>query len=107
MRRCPECGFRADDTICPLCGVKMRPEPAADAAIQTQTHTHTETGEHCGVEQKKAAPRPEQYRPEHQNGSRQQAGRQKASANGQKPILLWVVLVIVFYVLLNACSAYL
>lgn len=103
MRRCPECGFRADDSICPLCGVRMRPEPAADASLQT--HTHAESGERCGVERKKAAPRPEQYRPERQSGSRQQQGRQKTSANGQKPILLWVVLVIVFYVLLNSCSA--
>lgn len=105
MRRCPECGFRADDTICPLCGVRMRPEPAADAAVQT--HVHTEAGEHCGVEQKKAAPRPEEYRPERQSTTRQQPEKEKRASGGAKPIVLWVVIAIVFYVLLNACNAYL
>ena len=47
MKRCPECGFRADDTVCPLCGVKMQrtSEPVA-------THKHTQSGETCMLPEK-------------------------------------------------------
>lgn len=42
MKRCPDCGFRANDEICPLCGVRMR-----GSNTPVQTHTHTQTGERC------------------------------------------------------------
>ena len=45
MKRCPECGFRANDKTCPLCGVKMR--ELSGAARELKTHAHKQDGEKC------------------------------------------------------------
>lgn len=42
MRRCPDCGFRANDTVCPLCGVRM-----SFQGLPLNTHAHTQRGERC------------------------------------------------------------
>ena len=56
MRRCPDCGFRARDIICPLCGVRMREDPVICA------HAHVQSGERCGVQLQENR-RPAEYRP--------------------------------------------
>ena len=56
MKRCPDCGFRAKDNICPLCGVRMQNDPTIN------THAHNQTGERCGVTPKETRG-PEQTRP--------------------------------------------
>ena len=52
MRHCPDCGFHADDTICPLCGTRMRGgvEPA-------RTHSHNEN-ERCLLPNQQEQPGP-------------------------------------------------
>lgn len=58
MKRCPECGFRADDTVCPLCGVRM--QSIAGASSEIQTHVHRQTGEKCALPNQKQPVRPQQ-----------------------------------------------
>ena len=58
MRRCPDCGFRANDTVCPLCGVRM--QSIAGANREIQTHTHQQTGEKCALPNQKQPVRPQQ-----------------------------------------------
>lgn len=59
MRRCPECGFRADDQICPLCGVRMQHTGAS-----IKTHTHQQQGEYCTLTNKETPKRDTHYHPE-------------------------------------------
>ena len=56
MKRCPECGFRANDKTCPLCGVRMRDLPGA--APELNTHNHNQSGEQCVLPNQKQPRRP-------------------------------------------------
>lgn len=70
MRRCPDCGFRAEDSVCPLCGTKM-----GRITATVQTHTHTQQGERCLLpEQERSAPKREVTRPTARGRSQQQPG---------------------------------
>lgn len=51
MKRCPDCGFRAKDDICPLCGVRMKAVPG-----KIQTHAHTQPGEKCTLPRQEQKP---------------------------------------------------
>ena len=104
MKRCPECGFRAEDTICPLCGVKMKPEKAAQETLQT--HAHTQAEERCSVEQKP-------YRPARNTDPIVDTGRhpvssqerQSARTPGLTAKLVWVLTILILYfVLQSMCS---
>ena len=63
MKRCPECGFRANDTVCPLCGVRMQGYSAP-----ISTHTHRQGGEKCVLPNrenpKTDVPKNETYNPQ-------------------------------------------
>lgn len=91
MRRCPECGFRANDTVCPLCGVHM-----TGYVAPVQTHNHKQTGERCVL------PNREQpaVRQETERTYRPQSDRNKS----QNPKgALTVVLVIILISVLRSC----
>lgn len=97
MKRCPECGFRANDTVCPLCGVKMR-----GCSAPIRSHNHTQPGEKCVL--------PNQSKP---------TVKQVPSGNGQpyrpdttgtrrernaKPNFGVVVFIIIMFILLRSCA---
>ena len=90
MKRCPECGFRAKDTVCPLCGVRMTGYTAP-----VQTHSHAQTGERCVLPNKErpaVRQEPEKtYRP--RNGRR----------SGSPKSALTTVLVIILIAVLRSC----
>ena len=96
MKRCPECGFRANDTTCPLCGVKMR-----GTAAPIQTHTHAQQGERCVLpNQKKGTgapdPKAEQaYKPEQTSSQRHRR---------EKPSFGVAVFLIIMFILLRSCA---
>lgn len=95
MKRCPDCGFRANDTICPLCGVRMRPLP--DAARQLNTHSHGETGERCILPEEPPRLQRPDYRPAPPKS------RQTRKKKGNSPSRLYPILAIILFVLLRSC----
>ena len=107
MKRCPECGVRADDRVCPLCGVRMRELPAAAGAMQT--HVHQESGERCGVSPNKTDRKPESPRPATTDAPvQQQSGWEYDSVrNAVKYIWKGIGIVMAFIIFLNACSVFL
>lgn len=58
MKRCPDCGFRANDDVCPLCGVKMRGYSAP-----VRTHVHSQPGERCVLPNQKKETSTNTYQP--------------------------------------------
>jgi len=94
MKRCPECGFRANDKICPLCGVKMR--ELAGTARQITTHVHKQSGEQCALpnrERTAPQPRPNMEKP-----------APKKTPKTQLPGKLLPVLVVLLFVMLRSCA---
>ena len=87
MKRCPECGFRANDKNCPLCGVRM--QSIAGAARELQTHTHRQDGEKCVLPNQKQPVRPQQEK--------------KSSTAKMPPKFVQIVFVIIIVILLRAC----
>ena len=77
MKRCPECGFRADDAVCPLCGVRMQ-----EYAAPIRTHAHTRPGEKCALPNRErptvGQETPKAYQP--QNSRRNSAGKPSSVA---------------------------
>lgn len=96
MKRCPECGFRANDTVCPLCGVRMQSYTAP-----IYTHTHAQSGEKCALPNQRQAPvKPqpsasETYQPRQTDRQRRQRG---------KPNFGVVVFIIIMFILLRSCA---
>ena len=91
MRRCPDCGFRANDTTCPLCGVKMKPLPAAEKELQT--HAHKQAGESCTLPNSMPV--------------KQISTQKKAKTKNSMPInpkMIQAILVLVIVVLFRACG---
>ena len=87
MKRCPECGFRANDTVCPLCGVRM--QSIAGASRELQTHTHRQTGEKCTLPNQKQPVGPQQ---------------EKKTAAGKVPSkFVQAIFFIILVILLRAC----
>ncbi len=87
MKRCPECGFRAEDHVCPLCGVRM--QTMAGASRELQTHTHRQSGEKCALPNQKQPVRTQQEK--------------KASAAKAPPKFAQIVFFIILAILLRAC----
>lgn len=85
MRRCPECGFRANDTVCPLCGVRM------GHVNNVPTHTHTGAGERCVL------PNREPYRPVPKQPERKQESTGKKTSMPQ--YAAWIIVLILFGIL--------
>lgn len=87
MKRCPDCGFRAKDDICPLCGVRMK-----SVSAPAQIHTHTQPGEKCVL------PRQEKtvYIPAARERNRQTKGKTN-----------WVsiVVIIILFNIIRSCAA--
>ena len=100
MKRCPDCGFRANDVVCPLCGVRMQ------AAPEIQTHVHRQTGERCGVSVKEKDRRPDQFRPA---AKPKEASNVQFSAYGDlvKLVLKVIGYLAAFFILTGGCSAFL
>lgn len=86
MKRCPECGFRAKDDICPLCGVRMK-----SLSQKPQTHTHTQPGEKCVLprQEKKTVNIP--------------TARERSRGKNGSPLVTIVVIVLIF--LFRSCAA--
>lgn len=95
MKRCPECGFRADDRICPLCGVRMRDLPGAAKSLQT--HVHQQSGEAC------ALPNRERRKTMIPPTAGKRSARQSAKPGAAK--VLPTILVVVIALLFRACAA--
>ena len=87
MKRCPECGFRAEDKTCPLCGVRM--QTLGGAAREIQTHSHGQTGEKCVLPNQKQPVRPQQEK--------------KSSGTKMPPKFVQIVFFVIIAVLLRAC----
>ena len=97
MKRCPECGFRANDRICPLCGVKMRDLPGA--AREIKTHTHKQSGERCTLpNQERKLTRPAVREP-----ARAEKRPKSKTPQVQFPPKLLPVLVVILIALLRSC----
>lgn len=79
MRRCPECGFRANEQTCPLCGVRMQ-----QTGAPVQTHTHAQSGERCVLPNRE---------PARQNTP--QNGRKKSGGTPSGFVIAVVVIVLV------------
>ena len=96
MKRCPECGFRADDNTCPLCGVRMRPVQIASKELKT--HAHRQTGERCVLPNQCRQPsrQPVKTGPERKP-------EKKTPQVGLPPKLL-PVLVVILIAMLRACA---
>ena len=99
MKRCPECGFRADDHTCPLCGVRMRNLPGE--ALEQKTHVHRQQGEQCTLPNRK---------PEQQVSKIEEAGGHRnrwRSAGSTAPVFskIWqIIAVVLIAVLFRACT---
>lgn len=92
MKRCPECGFRANDTVCPLCGVRM-----TGGSSPVQTHSHTQTGEKCVL------PNRERPTSERENRETERPGSHR-KRNGTTPSsLVTTIIVIVLISMLRSC----
>ena len=99
MKRCPDCGFRANDQMCPLCGVRMKEDP------NLRTHVHAQSGERCGVSGKEANRRPEQYRPAAKPKT-EFASPFSVFGDLGKPILKIIGYIAAFLILSGGCSAF-
>ena len=90
MKRCPECGFRANDNTCPLCGVRM-----VGYTAPVQTHSHAQTGERCVL------PNREQpvVKQEHEKTYQPQSSRRDQNPKG----VLITIVVIILISLLRSC----
>lgn len=95
MKRCPDCGFRANDNICPLCGVRMR--PLSDAARELNTHAHEEAGERCILPEEQPRLQRSQYRPQPSRPRKQKA------KSSQRVSILYPILALIMVVLLRGC----
>ena len=111
MKRCPDCGFHSKEPLktCPLCGVRMREDPALGNNKYTG-HVHKDVGEKCllpnkGIEkpvwtydkETGARPLPEK-KPVISSGRssrKQDSGKQIAG----------IVAVLLIYSLMRACGA--
>lgn len=99
MKRCPECGFRAADVVCPLCGVKMQKYTAP-----IKTHTHIQNGEKCALPNRGPMPATpkqpecEAYSPE------QKKSRQQHRATPNFGALVVMIIVYIVYILLRSCA---
>lgn len=94
MKRCPECGFRAKDHICPLCGVRMTNVSAAKRTLDT--HAHRQPGEDCMLPQKEKRTI---KMPTARDTQRQSGGKDA------KNKLVSVIVVIIIAILVRACDA--
>ena len=85
MRRCPDCGFRANDTVCPLCGVRMQGYSAP-----ISTHEHRQSGERCVLpnheNRKTDAPKKGTYNP-------QQNSRRRSTPSGTVIAIIAIILI--------------
>ena len=102
MKRCPDCGFRANDTVCPLCGVRMRDLPGAARSLDT--HTHRQTGEKCVLPNQKPERRPVEYRSPGTT-ERKTKGKNSKSAVRVSPKVWQTILVVLIVILFRACTA--
>ena len=105
MKRCPECGFRADDKTCPLCGVKMVPLTAA--AKELRTHNHRQTGETCVLPNQKPVKPPVSRPKQNPTPAEEHTNRWRTagSATPVNPKVWQTVLVIIVVILFRACAA--
>ncbi len=87
MKRCPECGFRAEEKVCPLCGVRM--QTMAGASRELQTHAHRQSGEKCALPNQKQPTMPKQEK--------------KTSATKAPPKFVQAIFFIILAILLRAC----
>ena len=96
MKRCPDCGFRAEESHCPLCGVRMQ-----HTGAPVRTHDHTQQGEKCMLPNRESPAAPKQtgtpetgsYQP--QTGSRGRRGTPSGAVG--------VIFAIILFSLLRAC----
>ena len=93
MKRCPECGFRAKDNICPLCGVRMTGISAAGRTLDT--HVHRQPGEDCMLPKKEERTI---KMPTARDTQRRSGGKNEANK------LVSVIVVIVIAILMRACD---
>ena len=95
MKRCPECGFRANDHTCPLCGVRMRALP--DAAQDLRTHVHRQTGENCVL--------PNQERQKRFSPPTPSARKQKKQEKKPNTQVLQIIAAVIIFLLFRACAS--
>ena len=93
MKRCPDCGFRAKDRICPLCGVVMKPDPTI------QTHVHRQAGEQCGV-----SPKEENRSPANRTAVPQKSAPQSDSLGIVRAVIGVLATLAVFGSMLGSCQ---
>ena len=93
MKRCPECGFRAKDHICPLCGVRMTNLPSAGRSLDT--HVHRQPGEDCMLpkQEERTVKMPTARETQRQSGGKEAKNK-----------LVSVIVVIVIAILMRACD---
>ena len=89
MKRCPECGFRAKDNICPLCGVRMTGISAAGRTLDT--HAHRQPGEGCLL--------PEKEKKTIRIPTARERKRQKS------PNAVSIIVVVIIVILMRSCAA--
>ena len=89
MKRCPDCGFRAKDEVCPLCGVRMKSVPSASRTLDT--HAHDRPGERCLL--------PEKEKKTFTMPTARERQRQKT------PNMVSLIAVIIVAILMRACAA--
>lgn len=92
MKRCPECGFRAEDSVCPLCGVRMQ-----EHAASIRTHTHAQAGEKCALPNREKPT----VRQNDEKGYRPQNSRR--SSAGKPSSFVVTVIVLVLICMLRSC----
>lgn len=97
MKRCPECGFRADDRICPLCGVRMQGQTGV--AREIKTHTHKQTGERCALPNQEREP----VRPTMRKTVRTEKKPERKTPQVHVPAKLIPVLIVLLFTLLRSC----
>ena len=96
MKRCPECGFRATDHTCPLCGVRMTAYHG-----NVQTHSHTQQGEHCVLPNRE---QPVQQKREQENKDyTPQTGNTRRTAS--VPSFFYVIVLLIVFSVLRSCIA--
>ena len=97
MKRCPECGFRANDKVCPLCGVKMRDLPGA--AQDIKTHTHKQSGERCALPNQERKP----IRPVVREPVKAEKQPEKKAPQMNFPTKLLPILIVLLFTVLRSC----
>lgn len=102
MKRCPDCGFRANDTVCPLCGVRMRDLPGA--ARELNTHTHRQVGEECVLPNQKRERNPVEYRSP-ATAERKTREKNFKSTVRISPKVWQSILIVLIAILFRACAA--